>query len=76
VTVSRRGIVKVEGSSTFSEPYVATATSAKLIISGGGTLYTLKDTTSQFLKPNQRALPTVISIPTPWKAMYRLMNCG
>jgi hypothetical protein len=44
------GIVKVEGSSTYTEPYVATATAAKLIISGGGTLYTLKDTTSQLFE--------------------------
>ncbi|MEB0248509.1 MULTISPECIES: DUF5668 domain-containing protein [unclassified Mucilaginibacter] len=41
------GIVKVEGSSTYTEPYVATATVAKLNITGGGTLYTLKDTTNQ-----------------------------
>ncbi|GGH13530.1 LiaI-LiaF-like domain-containing protein [Mucilaginibacter phyllosphaerae] len=40
------GIVKVEGSSTYTQPYLAAATSAKLIVSGGGTLYTLKDTTS------------------------------
>jgi hypothetical protein len=41
------GIVKVEGSSTYTEPYSPTATVAKLNISGGGTLYTLKDTTNQ-----------------------------
>ena len=41
------GIVKVEGSSTYSEPYAATATSAKLNISGGGTSYKLRDTTEQ-----------------------------
>ncbi|WP_454801572.1 LiaI-LiaF-like domain-containing protein [Mucilaginibacter phyllosphaerae] len=44
------GIVKVEGSSTYTEPFVATATSAKLFVSGGGTLYTLKDTTSQLFE--------------------------
>jgi hypothetical protein len=41
------GIVKVEGSSTYTEPYTPAATVAKLNISGGGTLYTLKDSTSQ-----------------------------
>ncbi|MFD0763623.1 LiaI-LiaF-like domain-containing protein [Mucilaginibacter lutimaris] len=41
------GIVKVEGSSTYTEPYIATATSAKLNLSGGGTAYSLKDTTDQ-----------------------------
>jgi hypothetical protein len=41
------GIVKVEGSSTYTEPYVATATAAKLNISGGGTEYKLKDSTDQ-----------------------------
>lgn len=41
------GIVKVEGSSTYSEPFSPTATVAKLNITGGGTLYTLKDTTDQ-----------------------------
>jgi hypothetical protein len=41
------GIVKVAGSSTYTEPYAPTATSARLIVSGGGTLYTLKDTTDQ-----------------------------
>jgi hypothetical protein len=40
------GIVKVEGSSTYTEPYAATAVAAKLKISGGGTVYTLKDTTA------------------------------
>ncbi|MFA6085375.1 LiaI-LiaF-like domain-containing protein [Mucilaginibacter sp.] len=42
-----RDIVRVEGSSTYSEPYNAAATSAILNISGGGTVYTLKDSTSQ-----------------------------
>lgn len=40
------GIVKVEGSSTYTEPYAATALAAKLNISGGGTSYVLKDTTA------------------------------
>jgi len=42
-----RGIVKIEGSSTYNEPYNALATSARLNISGGGVVYTLKDTTDQ-----------------------------
>ncbi|WP_374951681.1 LiaI-LiaF-like domain-containing protein [Mucilaginibacter sp.] len=42
-----RGIVKVEGSSTYSQPYTPAATSAILNISGGGTSYTLKDTTTE-----------------------------
>ncbi|MBD1385999.1 hypothetical protein IDJ75_11965 [Mucilaginibacter rigui] len=48
------GIVKVEGSSTYTEPYSATATVAKLNISGGGTLYTLKDTTNQLFTATTR----------------------
>jgi hypothetical protein len=44
---SGRGIVRVEGSSTFSEPYAAAAAVARLNISGGGTKYTLKDTTNE-----------------------------
>ena len=46
-TSDSTGIVKVEGSSTYTEPYTPTATVAKLNISGGGTLYTLKDSTNQ-----------------------------
>jgi hypothetical protein len=42
-----KDIVRVEGSSTYSEPYNATATSAILNISGGGTVYTLKDSTNE-----------------------------
>lgn len=43
----KKGIVKVEGSSTYSQPFTAAATTAILNISGGGTLYTLKDTTNE-----------------------------
>ncbi|MES2061246.1 MAG: DUF5668 domain-containing protein [Bacteroidota bacterium] len=48
------GIVKVEGSSTYTEPYVATATVAKLNISGGGTEYKLKDSTNQLFTATTR----------------------
>ncbi|RYU86849.1 hypothetical protein EWM62_17000 [Mucilaginibacter terrigena] len=41
------GIVKVEGSSIYTQPFTPGVTAAKLNISGGGTLYTLKDTTDQ-----------------------------
>jgi hypothetical protein len=47
------GIVKVDGSSSFSEPYTAAAV-ARLIINGGATLYTLKDTTNQFFEAKTR----------------------
>lgn len=40
-------IVKVEGNSNFSAPYVADANIAKLNISGGGTTYTLSNATDQ-----------------------------
>lgn len=46
-TSDAKGIVKVEGSSTYNEPYTPTTTSAILNISGGGTVYNLKDTTTQ-----------------------------
>jgi hypothetical protein len=47
-----KGLVNVESSTTYSEPYVATAAQARLNISGGGTVYTLKDTTSQLFSAN------------------------
>ncbi|TSD63495.1 hypothetical protein FFF34_018055 [Inquilinus sp. KBS0705] len=40
------GIVKIEGNSTFTEPFNAAVTFAKLNVSGGGTVYKLQDTTS------------------------------
>ena len=40
-------IVKIEGNSTFNEPYNATARVARLNISGGGAAYNLHDTTNQ-----------------------------
>ncbi|MBB5396576.1 LiaI-LiaF-like domain-containing protein [Mucilaginibacter sp. AK015] len=46
-TTDSKGVVKVEGSSTYTEPFTPGTTAAKLNISGGGTLYTLKDTTSE-----------------------------
>lgn len=48
------GIVKVEGSSTYNEPYNATTTFAKLNISGGGTVYTLKDSTNDLFRANTK----------------------
>jgi hypothetical protein len=50
----KSGITKVEGSSTFSEPFTADVTIAKLDISGGGTSYKLKDTTSDLFKANTK----------------------
>lgn len=44
------GVVKVEGNSTFSEPNHAEARVAKLTITGGGTSYSLNDTTSQLFQ--------------------------
>jgi hypothetical protein len=43
----RRGIVKIEGNSNFTEAYTPNVRVAKLNISGGGTTYVLKDTTDQ-----------------------------
>jgi hypothetical protein len=40
-------ITKVEGNSTFTEPYNTTARVARLNISGGGATYNLHDTTNQ-----------------------------
>jgi hypothetical protein len=42
-----RKIVKVEGNSVFNEPYTTDVKVAHLNINGGGSLYTLNDTTSQ-----------------------------
>ncbi|RYY36008.1 MAG: hypothetical protein EOP46_08010 [Sphingobacteriaceae bacterium] len=41
-----RGIVKVEGNSTYREPYTTDTKVARLEISGGGTTYLLNDTTT------------------------------
>ncbi len=42
-----KGIVKIEGSSIFNEPFTPDAKLARLNISGGGTVYNLSDTTNQ-----------------------------
>lgn len=47
---SSHDIVKVEGNSEFNEPFHADAHIAKLNISGGGTVYSLSDTTSQLFQ--------------------------
>jgi hypothetical protein len=45
-----KGVVKIEGSSVFNKDYTPDAKLARLNISGGGTTYTLNDTTSQLFK--------------------------
>jgi len=47
---SDSGFVKMNGSGNFNEPYDAGIKIARLDISGGGALYTLKDTTNQLFK--------------------------
>ncbi len=44
---SKSGLVKVEGSSVFSEPFNVNARIAKLNIDGGATTYIINDTTNQ-----------------------------
>ena len=44
------GVVKVSGSSVFNKEYTSDAKLARLNISGGGTTYTLNDTTNQLFK--------------------------
>jgi len=44
------GVVKVSGSSIFNKEYTPDAKLARLNISGGGTTYTLNDTTNQLFK--------------------------
>jgi hypothetical protein len=51
---TRNGIVKVEGSSTYSEPFSATVPYAKVDISGGGTVYKLSDTTANMFEANTK----------------------
>ncbi|MES2277056.1 MAG: DUF5668 domain-containing protein [Bacteroidota bacterium] len=43
-------VVKIGGTSTFSEPYHAEAQIAQLNINGGGTVYRLSDTTNQLFQ--------------------------
>jgi hypothetical protein len=45
-----RGVVKLEGSSVFNKDYTPDAKLARLNINGGGTTYTLNDTTSSLFK--------------------------
>jgi hypothetical protein len=51
---NKSGMVKVEGTSNFNEPYTTTARIARLNISGGGATYTLNDTTNQLFNANTR----------------------
>jgi len=44
------GVVKLQGSSIFNKEYTPDAKLARLNISGGGTTYTLNDTTNQLFK--------------------------
>lgn len=46
-TSASHGVLKVEGATTYSEPYAATIKSAHLNISGGASEYTIKDTTGE-----------------------------
>lgn len=47
-------IVKVEGNSEFTEPFNAGIKTAQLNISGGGTVYTLSDTTNELFQANTK----------------------
>jgi hypothetical protein len=47
-------ITKVEGNSTFTEPYNSKARVARLNISGGGATYNLHDTTAQLFTANTK----------------------
>jgi hypothetical protein len=42
-----KGVVKLEGSSTYNEPYTPEVKVASLNLKGGGATYTLRDTTSE-----------------------------
>lgn len=47
-------VVKIEGSSIFTEPFHADARIAKLNISGGATVYNLSDTTNELFQANTK----------------------
>lgn len=49
-----KGVVKVEGSSNFNEPFTPGVTFAKLNIHGGGAVYNLSDTTNQLFQTTTR----------------------
>lgn len=51
---NKSGITKIEGNSTFSEPYNVSARVARLNISGGGATYNLHDTTNQLFTANTK----------------------
>jgi hypothetical protein len=51
---NKGNITKVEGNSTFTEPYMATARVARLNISGGGATYNLHDTTNHLFTANTK----------------------
>jgi len=51
---SSNGVVKVEGSSKFNEPFTAGTAVARLNINGGGVVYNIKDTTGQLFEAETR----------------------
>lgn len=53
-TTSSREIVKVEGNSSFNQPYTNDARAVQLNVSGGATTYTLNDTTNQLFSANTK----------------------
>lgn len=55
---SKTGVTKLNGSSEFTTPYVATAKVATLNISGGGAVYRLSDTTNQLFAATTREFKT------------------
>lgn len=53
-STGNRGLVKVQGSSVFNEPFTANTQIARLNLSGGGATYLLSDTTNQLFSADTR----------------------
>ncbi|MDB5029520.1 DUF5668 domain-containing protein [Mucilaginibacter sp.] len=51
---SGKGIVKIEGNSVYNEPFTNDIKVARLNISGGGTIYSLSDTTNQLFNASTK----------------------
>jgi len=53
-TTRSSGVVKIEGNSSFNQPYTADARVVQLNVSGGATTYTLNDTTNQLFSASTK----------------------
>ena len=51
---NNKGVVKIQGSSKFNEPFIPGVTFAKLNVNGGASVFNLKDTTNQLFQADTK----------------------